>query len=144
MSKSVGKNISKLRKLAGFNSLGQLSKASCVSVATLSRIEKDIQKPLPETLEKLAPLLNVSYEHLMSLAGYLPVDNSEDTSSKSPLSFEIEKVLREENITFEGVLLDNDDKEDVIEFIKVALRAIRKRKSMQKKESITFDDNQNK
>jgi transcriptional regulator with XRE-family HTH domain len=55
LSLTIGKNISKLIKHAGYESLGQLYKDSMVSVATLSRIVNDIQKPTPATLKKLAP-----------------------------------------------------------------------------------------
>lgn len=57
---------------AGYSTLGDLYRASRVTVSTLSRIEAGIQMPMPATLKKLAPFLGVSYEHLLITAGYLP------------------------------------------------------------------------
>lgn len=73
MSEPIGKVIERLRISAGYNTLGELYRASNggVSVATLSRIESGVQKPRPETLKTLAPFLRVTYEHLLKEAGYL-------------------------------------------------------------------------
>ncbi|MEG6521091.1 helix-turn-helix domain-containing protein [Desulfotomaculum sp. 1211_IL3151] len=71
MANQIGQLLTELREKAGFDSMGQLYKVSGVSVATLSRIENNIQKPNPETLKKLAPHLRVSLETLMAAAGYL-------------------------------------------------------------------------
>lgn len=138
MPEAFGKYLMKIRKRAGYESLGQLSKASGVSVATLSRIENNIQRPSPETLEKLAPFLDVPYEQLLSASGYLPCSKIKDSPGKvdEPSPIEIEKVLREADIMFDGTPLDEEDKEDVIEFVKLALRAIRKRKRRPREKDI--------
>lgn len=72
MGKGIGKVISDLRIRAGYETLGQLSRDTGITVATLSRIENGIQRPSPDTLSKLAPYLRVKVEYLMAEAGYLP------------------------------------------------------------------------
>ncbi|GAB6181717.1 hypothetical protein JCM14036_30360 [Desulfotomaculum defluvii] len=78
MANYIGKLLTELREKAGFESLGQLYKATGVSSATLSRLENNIQKPTPDTLKKLAPHLKVTYEELMSAAGYISESNRID------------------------------------------------------------------
>ncbi len=60
----------------------ELSRASGVSEATLSRIEAGTQRPSPETLKKLAPHLMVPEKELMVKAGYLRNDISDKPVSK--------------------------------------------------------------
>lgn len=72
MNRTVAEEIRRLRVKAGYSTLGDLYRVSRVTVSTLSRIEAGIQNPSPATLKKLAPFLGVAYEHLMTVAGYLP------------------------------------------------------------------------
>lgn len=88
-----------LRQKNGFKSQRKLALDAGISSATLSRIEAGTQKPQPETLEKLAPLLNVTYEELLEKAGYLPT--SKETKSNSYgfethelLSLEVEEAIK--------------------------------------------------
>ncbi len=76
--KSFGLWFSKMREDSGFKSQRQLSIFSGVSNTTISRMESGEQKASPQTLEKLAPHLNCSFEDLMVQAGYLPynIDNA--------------------------------------------------------------------
>jgi|GEM_PF-406475 len=67
----IGKTLEELWTRAGFSSLGELQKSSGVTVATLSRIKNNVQKPQPETLKKLAPALGVDYMELLKIAGYI-------------------------------------------------------------------------
>lgn len=75
MNETFGQMIKRLRLIAGYKTLGDLHRASKIPASTLSRIENDIQKPMPNTLHKLAPFLHISYEELMGAAGYLPETN---------------------------------------------------------------------
>lgn len=61
----------RIREASGYESQRQLSLESKVSNATIARIENGSFIPKPETLEKLAPYLNVTYETLMKKAGFL-------------------------------------------------------------------------
>ncbi|EIW20561.1 MULTISPECIES: LexA family protein [Pelosinus] len=70
--KNFGLWFSKIREDSGFKSQRQLSIFSGVSNTTISRMESGEQKASPQTLGKLAPHLNCSFEDLMIKAGYLP------------------------------------------------------------------------
>jgi transcriptional regulator with XRE-family HTH domain len=80
-----GPYLAMLREKQGFATQRKLALAANVNVATISRIEAGLQKVKPETLKKLAPLLNVPLKGLMEKAGYLdsaptpsPVHSPED------------------------------------------------------------------
>jgi len=95
MNGNIGEKLRKLRLDAGYDSLGELYRASGVPVSTLSRIEANVQKPRPETLEKLAPYLQISYEHLMAIAGYLDANNKQNSDNSIEKQFpQISRVLR--------------------------------------------------
>jgi transcriptional regulator with XRE-family HTH domain len=67
----IGKHIEFLRLKHGFKSQRQLAIKTNISPATLSRIEKGLQKPNPETLKSIADHLpSTTYQELMFLAGY--------------------------------------------------------------------------
>lgn len=70
--KEFGLWFSTMREKSGYKSQRQLSLVSSVSNTTISRIESGDQKATPETLEKLAPYLNCSFEALMIQSGYIP------------------------------------------------------------------------
>ena len=84
MANAIGDIIKRLRLKAGFDSLGDLSRVSDVTVATLSRIESGNQSPSPKTLKKLAPLLNVDHKDLMIAAGYLSSDDPNPDADLQP------------------------------------------------------------
>ena len=66
----MGKLLKDLRIKAGYKTQKDLSVASGVSQTTLSRIEAETQKPLPNTLMALSEHLSASYAELMIKAGY--------------------------------------------------------------------------
>ena len=71
MDKSYGEFIKYHRLKSGFTSQRQLADKSGVSRTTISRVEKEEQKPEPNTLKKLAVYLKTtSYGELMINAGY--------------------------------------------------------------------------
>ncbi|MEL7566416.1 MAG: helix-turn-helix transcriptional regulator [Dehalobacterium sp.] len=72
MNKNFGKELRALREKAGFESQAKLADASGVDNSTIARLERGDTKPTPETLKKIAPHLNTSYETLMVKAGHLP------------------------------------------------------------------------
>lgn len=75
MTKGYGEFIAKHRKLSGYKSQRRLAEKSGISSATISRIEKEIQKPEVETLKQLAPYLtSTSLVELMVVCGYWDED----------------------------------------------------------------------
>lgn len=77
---SFGLWLKEQRLKAGYRSQGQLSRACGIDHSTIARWERDITKPTPENLQKLAPSLKISYEELMEKAGHLtePLDREID------------------------------------------------------------------
>jgi transcriptional regulator with XRE-family HTH domain len=89
---NVGGYLSQLRINSGYKSLRRLGSKSGVSYSTLSRIEANIQFPLPGTLLRLAPYLkDVTYDELMKACGYLDKGNYAE-----PLCLTEESALIEE------------------------------------------------
>jgi SOS-response transcriptional repressor LexA/DNA-binding XRE family transcriptional regulator len=79
-----GKYLKSIRFDKGFKTQKELSDASEISQATLSRIEAGIQKPQPETLKVLALVLNIPYSSLLREAGYL--SSSDESLSESEIT----------------------------------------------------------
>ncbi|GAB6990888.1 helix-turn-helix domain-containing protein, partial [Paenibacillus pini] len=71
MNSDFGKKFKRLRETSGFESQRSLSVSSGVSNATIARIENGERIPFPTTLKKLSKCLKVTYEELMTAAGYL-------------------------------------------------------------------------
>lgn len=75
--KEFGAFIGKHRIEKGYKSQRQLALAAGLSTSTILRIEDGSQRATPETLEKIAPLLEMSYEELLRFAGYLPAEKKQ-------------------------------------------------------------------
>ena len=90
---SLGKLIKELRLKAGYDSLAELAEDCGINKSTLSRIEAGISKPTPETLNTLAPYLNVDPQQLMIAAGYMP-DRSQQPTRLETNWPETVKILR--------------------------------------------------
>lgn len=77
-AKAFGEYIKKLRESRRL-SINQLALNSGVSAAHISRIERGLRDvPHPDFIKKLARGLNVSYEELMGVAGYIDDRESEE------------------------------------------------------------------
>ena len=83
-NKNFGKELAKLRREAGFESQRQFALAVGLSAPSVSRIESGLQQVEPETLQKMAPYLKVTYEALMTVAGYLAPQRASQKSSGAP------------------------------------------------------------
>lgn len=70
-NENFGKELARLRRQAGFDSQRQFAFQAGLSAPSVSRIESGLQQIEPETLQRIAPVLKVSYEELMIAAGYL-------------------------------------------------------------------------
>ena len=83
MSTSLGTFLERARKNCHLT-LRAVQEKIGVSNAYLSQLENDkITSPSPNTLFQLSKLYRVSYEHLMSLAGY-PSPNEIQSASRIP------------------------------------------------------------
>jgi transcriptional regulator with XRE-family HTH domain len=78
-------------------SIQELSKRSGVSASFISRIERANRNPSPETLEKLAPHLQIKYVQLLEVANLL---GKKDTSI-----IHLEEVLNHPNLFLNGEII---------------------------------------
>jgi len=106
-----------------------LADALGLSRSTITAYEAGKREPDQATLKRIANLFEVSVDYLIGNTDNRVIP---ENAEKAPtLAYhpprEFDEVLRETNILFDGTPLDDEDKEDVIEFIKVALKAIKKR-----------------
>ncbi|PHJ38058.1 hypothetical protein P378_12000 [Desulforamulus profundi] len=108
-----GKRIKELRVQHNMTQ-SDLARLLKVSPSTIGMYEQGRRDPDTDTINFLADFFNVSADYLL---GRTDIPNN---VNDEPTPQELEKVLREANIAFDGAPLDEEDKEDVIEFVKVA------------------------
>ena len=72
--------LKELREKAGFESQTKFAEVSGVDNSTVARLERGETRPSPKTLEKLAPILQVSLMELMAYAGYIDLSEKKITS----------------------------------------------------------------
>lgn len=140
MSKEVniGEFIAKHRKESGFRSQRELAYKTGISSATISRIEKNIQKPNPETLKELAPhLRSTSLVELMVVCGYwddedlLEPINFEDKIKETPASYAVnekeflrdlelsdKQLMQQFNLQLDGKELTEDEAKNLISYLR--------------------------
>jgi transcriptional regulator with XRE-family HTH domain len=114
-------NLSRLlMELRGNKTLREVAEKAGISHTYLGVLEKGIDprsgkriKPSTDTLERLAKAYKYPYEKLLKAAGYLNNDDNKSTDA------ELEDFLRNSNVKFNGAPLDDEDKEDIIGFLKM-------------------------
>jgi transcriptional regulator with XRE-family HTH domain len=109
-----------LMELRGNKTLREVAEKAGISHTYLGVLEKGIDprsgkqiKPSTDTLERLAKAYKYPYEKLLKAAGYLNNDDNKSTDA------ELEDFLRNSNVKFNGAPLDDEDKEDIIGFLKM-------------------------
>ena len=115
----------RLRELRNEKGLRQEDVGKIVGVvkSAVSQWESGERTPDAFTLQNLADYFSVTIDYLL---GRTDISRSPD-DPRDPTPTEIEKVIRDAQINFDGAPLTDEDKEDVIGFIKMALR-MKKRK----------------
>ncbi|WP_078545554.1 helix-turn-helix domain-containing protein [Litchfieldia alkalitelluris] len=127
-----------LIELRGGKSLREVTKGTGISYTYLSTLEKGFdprtnkeRKPTPGVLKKLSSFYQVSYEELLSKAGYLDQTEAreklhkavnKDEAKENFNNFETtggtvllrELLLSENKINYKGYELDGFDKESII------------------------------
>ncbi|WJH34497.1 helix-turn-helix domain-containing protein [Paenibacillus sp. CC-CFT747] len=98
-----------LRKEKGFT-IREVATRSGVSAAYISQLENGNRGvPSPEVLMKLSEGLNASYSELMQHAGYLEPEKAGEEKPAAPVN--LRRLLRENEIQFDGLVLSDTDKE---------------------------------
>jgi len=116
-------------------SLRDLAELTGLDHSYIGRLEKGGPKPSRDTVIKLAKALKIPENILLIKAGYSP-NESDDPSTPSwwhrdtpPTDVELEEFLHKANVYFDGAPLDEEDKEDILTYLRVKWeREKRKRK----------------
>ncbi|GEA16359.1 transcriptional regulator [Moorella sp. E308F] len=118
-------------------------------------IEKGKRRGNPDLFRRLAEILDVSVDYLLGLEDeprslqekthdqkYPPEGKEKRTKpidtrewynrDEPPSNIELEEFLRQSNVQFNGAPLDEEDKEDIIEFLKFAWKTLKKEKEKEK------------
>jgi transcriptional regulator with XRE-family HTH domain len=97
---SFGEEIKAIRESKGLT-VNQLALYSGISAATISRIETGKRGiPKAPNLQKLAEALKISYEDLLSLAGYIKLPDKPENKNIDKQLFEALKELPEDKKIF--------------------------------------------
>lgn len=117
----LGQRIRTLRKERGMR-LKQVALAAGISVGFLGDIESGRTKPSITTLQKIARILGVSTDYLL---GQPNAETAPDPSTPAwwyrdtpPTDVELEQFLKEANVWFYGRPLTDEDKEDLMDYLR--------------------------
>lgn len=141
---TLGTKIAKLRQAKEITQ-EELAKLIPVDQSMISYYEKNKKKPSTEVLEKIADIFGVSVDYLLGRAeDPRPVDDIKKANAidfsiikgeatiwkteKKPSDIELENFLLRTNIHFDGAPLSDDDKEDLLTYLKVKWERERKKR----------------
>jgi transcriptional regulator with XRE-family HTH domain len=83
------------KRLAHRGELARLAEASGVKAQVITRWRSGESRPLPRNLWAIAPALNVPYEDLMRMCGYLPVMvDVPNGQGRRPADPRLDRVIR--------------------------------------------------
>jgi len=122
---ALGKRLRQAREEKGWTQT-YVAKMLGLTSQALSNYERGERDPDTPLLNRLAKFYEVSTDWLLNGKS----NNKSIADSHEPTHAEIEKVIRDAQINFDGAPLTDEDKEDVIGFIKMALR-MKKRKQQE-------------
>lgn len=103
----------RLRKLREEKGLLQKDIAKILNIATSAYgyYEQGERDPGTQVLEILADFYDISIDYLMG--------RTDNRNESLPTDTELEEFLQKSNIKFDGAPLDDDDKEDIINFLRM-------------------------
>lgn len=112
------KRLVELRKEKG---LTQQEVANAINIvrATYAQYEIGRREPDFETLKKIAQLFDCTTDYLLGR-----------TSMRKPYEYQqdLEIILKENNLQYDGTVLTDEEKHSVLDFIKLAINTIRNKK----------------
>lgn len=125
------KRLRELRKSKGLTQK-ELGQRLNVTEAAVGMWEQARRLPDPEVLTRLAGILGVSMDYLL---GNHPPDPSTPSwwyRDTPPTDVELEEFLKTANIYFDGAPLDEEDKEDILTYLKVKWEREKKKREKKK------------
>ncbi|BAF60147.1 predicted transcriptional regulator [Pelotomaculum thermopropionicum SI] len=138
-----------LKQLRGDEPLRDAAERAGISHTYLSQLEKGIDprtgkeiRPSPETLKGISKAYNYPYEKLLAVAGYLEETGKSAISDPStpslwyrdtpPTKIELEVFLKNANVYFDGAPLNEEDKEDILDYLAWKWEREKKKRDKQK------------
>ena len=110
---SLGERLKKARLKADFTQI-QVKEKTKINNKTLSNWENDVSSPDFESLNLLADLYEVSTDQL--LGRDTKVKSKEEKKPK-----DLQKILEDHEIMFDGIPLDDEEKQEILDVIQYKL-----------------------
>lgn len=116
----------------------ELAKAVKLSYWAIAKYETGERTPDPETLQRLADFFGCSVDYLLGRNENPQDQNNSSTPSwwyrdTPPTDVELEEFLKTANVYFDGAPLDEEDKEDIITYLKVKWEREKKKREKEGK-----------
>lgn len=133
---NLGERLIHLRKIRNITQQ-DLAKSLKVSRGAVSMWEINQRTPDPETLQKLADFFGCSVDYLLGRNESLREQNDPFTPAwwyrdTPPTKMELEEFLKQANVYFDGAPLNEEDKEDILDYL--AWKWEREKKKREKKQ----------
>ncbi len=115
----------RLKLLRNKNSMTQQDLANLLNISpsAIGMYEQNRRDPDTDTIKFLADYFNCSVDYLLGRTDN-PKDGSENLSDA-----DLEEFIKNHNIKFCGEPVDKEDKEDLLDFMKLAYKTIRGKKN---------------
>jgi transcriptional regulator with XRE-family HTH domain len=149
----IGKRIKELREQLGLTQ-EELAEKVGVTRSALANYESGLREPKGDILVRFARALDTTTDYLLGKVGRTnnpkpPNNNHSDLSTSSwwfqdtpPTDVELEEFLKNANVYFDGAPLNEEDKEDIITYLKVKWE--REKRKREKERKTSSDEKQQK
>lgn len=129
--------LKRLREAKGLSQY-ELAKALGYTRGQIGNYEQGTRRPDPETLQRLADFFGCSVDYLLGRGESLREQNAPSTPSwwyrdTPPTDVELEEFLKTANIYFDGAPLNEEDKEDIVTYLKVKWEREKKKREKEGK-----------
>lgn len=101
-----------------------------IKIGTLSGYERSYRQPDLDMVIKIAEHLDCSVDYLLGRTN----QRSHFYEDREPTKAELEEILKNSNVMFDGAPLDDIDKEDLIDFVRIAMRTLKVKRQQENKQ----------
>lgn len=123
----LGKRIRTAREMLGLSQTGAAEKLG-ISNVVLNRYEQGERRPDPEMLKLIGDTFGVSIDYFLGRTDSPRANLNFWDRDTPPSDVELEDFLKSANIHFNGAPLNDEDKEDVLTYLKVKWEMEKKKK----------------
>jgi len=136
---SIGKRIKKLREQQD-KTQEELAEKAGITRSALANYESGVREPKGIILVRIAEALKTTTDYLLTGKDEEISHQASDPSTPSwwyrdtpPTDVELEEFLHKANVYFDGAPLDEEDKEDIITYLKVKWEREKKKREKENK-----------